>query len=167
MKQGGFDALDKYPCWIDHTSDGGFYSLPCYEYPNMIKVNISSVLLSKPPSSFPIFLFPCFPVSLSSCFSLFLSFPSLSLLLPYSFNPLFLILSSPSLPFLSFSHTLSHSFSHSFFHSFPLFLFLPLFSPSPTSYLSLLPYLSLPSLPPSLSLPPPLVYLKKPVFWST
>lgn len=44
VKQSGFNALDNYPCWIDHTLyakemyHGTIYSLPCYEYPNMIKV---------------------------------------------------------------------------------------------------------------------------------
>ena len=137
VKQGGFDALDKYPCWIDHTSDGGFYSLPCYEYPNMIKVNISSVLLSKPPSSFPIFLFPCFPVSLSSCF-LFSSLFILSLYFPpslFSFSLLSLSYSVTFLILLFLSYPLPHCpispFPLPLPLVFPLFfsflLFLPLF----------------------------------------
>ena len=137
VKQGGFDALDKYPGWFDDTSGDAFYGLPCYEYPNMIKVNISSVLL---------FLFPFFlsiyPFSLFPSLSLFF-FPSLPLLLRYFFNPSFLILSSPSLPHLPFPTPSPTRFSTLFLFS-PLSASLLLFFPSPTSYLSFLPYLSLP-----------------------
>ncbi|CAB3983049.1 peroxisomal sarcosine oxidase-like [Paramuricea clavata] len=44
VKQSGFTAEENYPCVIDHTPDcvnifnGTIYSLPCYEYPGMIKI---------------------------------------------------------------------------------------------------------------------------------
>ncbi|XP_028400342.1 peroxisomal sarcosine oxidase-like [Dendronephthya gigantea] len=37
VMQSGFAAEDNYPCFIDHTTTGGVYGLPWYEYPGMIK----------------------------------------------------------------------------------------------------------------------------------
>ena len=44
VKVPGFTPEDNYPCFIDHTQEcekifnGGVYSLPCYEYPGMMKI---------------------------------------------------------------------------------------------------------------------------------